>query len=107
VVEQPIRNRQVASSTLALGSIFLEELFHEFGRDPSVHFESTFRVRPIGGRTSFHFYGRRLSGVGRRLSAQATNPSFVALLEYLSIRVTGVFEEFAMLIDGQERHARL
>jgi len=38
-------------------------------------------------------------------SAYATNPSFVAFLDYLNIRVTGVCEEFAMLINAQERHA--
>jgi hypothetical protein len=42
---------------------------------------------------------------GYLFSAYATNPSFVAFLDYLNIRVTGVCEEFAMLINAQERHA--
>ena len=43
--------------------------------------------------------------VDYRFSAYATNPSFVAFLDYLNIRVTGVCEEFAMLVNAQERHA--
>ncbi len=41
-------------------------------------------------------------GVGYRLSACATNPSFGEFLNYLHIRVTGVCKEFAMLINTQE-----
>src|ERR1700686_2718314 len=48
----------------------------------------------------------RLSGVGYRLSPYATNPSFVAFLNYLHIRVTSVCAEFATLINTQECHAR-
>jgi len=39
--------------------------------------------------------GLLMEGVVWRLSADATKPSFVALLNYLNIRVTGVCEEFA------------
>jgi hypothetical protein len=46
-----------------------------------------------------------LSGVGHRFSPDATNPSFLAFLDCLNIRVTGVAEEFAMLSDAQKRHA--
>src|SRR6266403_4808503 len=42
---------------------------------------------------------------GYLFSAYATNPSFVAFLDYLNIRVTGACEEFAILINAQERHA--
>jgi len=47
----------------------------------------------------------RQSGAGYRFSAYATDPSFAAFLDYLKIRETGVCEEFAMLINAQERHA--
>jgi len=45
------------------------------------------------------------SSAGFRPSAQATNPSFVAFLNNLHSRVTGVCEKFAMLINAQERQA--
>jgi len=48
----------------------------------------------------------RCSGVCRRFSANAANPSFVVFLDHLNIRVTGVCEECAMLINAQERQAR-
>jgi hypothetical protein len=49
---------------------------------------------------------RSWSGIGYWFSANATNPSFAAFLDCLNIRETGVGEEFAMLINAQERHAR-
>jgi hypothetical protein len=42
---------------------------------------------------------------GYPLCADSTNPSFAAFLDYLHIRITDVCEEFAMLINAQERHA--
>ena len=55
-------------------------------------FPNTCGPAPVSGRL----------GVGYRLSAYGTNPSLVAFLNCLHIRVTGVREEFAMLINTQE-----
>ncbi|MDQ1408634.1 MAG: hypothetical protein QOJ41_369, partial [Acidobacteriaceae bacterium] len=68
MVEQPIRNRQVASSTLALGSIVLQLLKHQ-----SVHL-SIFRVgRTLGNDISaiLSTAGFRDSGIAYALDHRA------------------------------------
>jgi hypothetical protein len=64
----------------------------------------TWRISSIGG---LPVYGYRWLEDGYRLSAYAANPSFVAFLNYLHIRITGVCTEFAVLIYTQECHPRL
>jgi hypothetical protein len=50
VVEQPIRNRQVASSTLALGSIFQIRIRNL----PLIHWQENTKRQPLARHTPRH-----------------------------------------------------